>query len=156
MATVLTCGAALLVGALLTSSRAVGIRTQSDSAAVASAVEQYHKALGAGDSAAAMALLASDVVILESGDVETRAEYQSHDLSADIEFARAVTSSRGSVKVVLHGDVAWAISTSKTRGAFRGRPIDSQGAELMVLTRERAAWRIRAIHWSSHSLNPSR
>ena len=41
--------------------------------------------------------------------------------------------------------------TSRTLGAYRGRAIDSQGAELMVLTREGSRWKIRAIHWSSHA-----
>lgn len=131
-------------------------RGQADSAAVAAVVDRYHRALSDGDSATAVALLANDAIILESGDVETREEYRAHHLSADIEFARAVPSVRGPVRVAIHGDVAWAISTAKTHGTYRGRPIDSQGAELMVVTREAERWKIRAVHWSSHALRPSR
>ena len=54
----------------------------------------FHAALAAGDSAAALALLAPDAVVLESGEVETRAEYAAHHLAADIEFSRAVPSQR--------------------------------------------------------------
>ena len=123
-----------------------------DSAAVAEVVHQYHQALAAGDSTTAMALLAADAVILESGGIETREEYRSHHLSSDIAFARAVTSERGPIAVKIHGDVAWAASTSTTRGQHRDRTINSAGAELMVLTKTPAGWRISAIHWSSRNV----
>ena len=123
-----------------------------DSAAVAAVVHEYHQALASGDSTAAMALLAADVVILESGGMETREEYRSHHLQSDIAFARAVTSDRGPIAVEVRGDVAWAASTSTTRGQYRDRTINSAGAELMVLTRTPDGWRISAIHWSSRNV----
>lgn len=122
-----------------------------DSTAVARTVERFHQALAAGDSSGALVLLAPDVVIQESGGEETRAEYRAHHLQADIEFARAVRSRQGPIRVRVRGDAAWASSTTTTVGEFRGRAIDSAGAELMVLTRERGGWRIAAIHWSSHA-----
>lgn len=120
-----------------------------DSAAVAGVIAKYHEALAAGDSAAALALLADDAVILESGGVETRAEYRSHHLPGDINFAKAIKSQRGPVLVRVHGDVAWASSTSTTQGEMSGRAINSVGAELMVLVRTARGWKISAIHWSS-------
>ncbi|MGI9077436.1 MAG: DUF4198 domain-containing protein [Gemmatimonadaceae bacterium] len=125
-----------------------------DSADVVVVIERYHKALVAGDSAAALALLAPDAVILESGGVESREEYRGHHLPADISFARAVPSSRGKVSVVVRGDVAWASSTSTTQGKYRDRQINAAGAELMVLSREADGWKIRAIHWSSRNRRP--
>ena len=124
---------------------------ESDSTAVAAVVERYHRALESGDSVGALALLTTDAVILESGGIETREEYRSHHLPADIAFARAVKSLRGPVRVVVRADVAWATSTSTVEGEFRGRPINSAGAELMVLTRTTEGWKINAIHWSSRS-----
>ncbi|HEX9292801.1 MAG TPA: nuclear transport factor 2 family protein [Gemmatimonadales bacterium] len=129
---------------------------QRDSAAVVAVVDGYHRALSDGDTLTALSLLAADATILESGDVETREEYRSHHLPADIEFARTVPSGRGPVRVTIRGDVAWAVSTSRTHGVYRGRTIDSQGAELMVVTREAGGWKIRAVHWSSHAARPSR
>lgn len=123
-----------------------------DSAAVAGVVHQYHQALASGDSTAALALLAADAVILESGGIETRAEYRSHHLLSDIAFARAVTSERGPIAVKTSGDAAWAASTSTTRGQYGERTINSAGAELMVLTRAPDGWRISAIHWSSRNV----
>lgn len=122
-----------------------------DSAEVAATVERFHRALAGADSAGALALLTPDVRILESGGVEDRAEYRSHHLSSDIEFARAVPSQRGPVAVRVDGDVAWATSTSTTQGTFRDRAINSAGAELMVLVRTPEGWRIAAIHWSSRT-----
>lgn len=125
-----------------------------DSAAVAQAVTDYHAALARGDSAAALALLAPDAVILESGGLEARGEYRAHHLPGDIGFARAVPSRRGPIRVTLAGDVAWAVSSSETTGTFRDRAINSTGVELMVLSRTPEGWRIRAIHWSSRSRRP--
>lgn len=127
------------------------IMPHSDSAAVATAVTRFHRALAAGDSLQALALLDTSVVILESGDEERLAEYRAHHLAADIEFSRAVRSGASPVRVTVRGDVAWATSTSTTVGTFRGRAINSVGAELMVLARANGGWRIVAIHWSSHA-----
>ena len=87
-------------------------RAQRDSAAVVAVVDRFHRALSNGDTLTALSLLAADATILESGDVETREEYRSHHLPADVEFARAVPSGRGPVRVTIRGDVAWAVSTS--------------------------------------------
>jgi ketosteroid isomerase-like protein len=122
---------------------------RSDSADAARVVAGFHQALERGDSAAALALLAPDATILESGAVETVAEYRAHHLPADIEYARAVPGGRAPLRVHVRGDVAWAIGSSESKGEFRGRPVNSAGAELMVLTRGPSGWRISAIHWSS-------
>jgi ketosteroid isomerase-like protein len=116
----------------------------------AEVVAAFHAALAAGDAAAAEALLAPDAIVLESGHVETRGEYVSGHLAADIAFARAVRSERSDVRVAQQGDVAWVSASSRAQGSFRGRAVRSQGAELVVLARGAEGWRIRAIHWSSH------
>ena len=160
-------GVALLAGSWMCSSRTVSAATvranryitrglqTSDSATIAGVVAQFHRALAAGDSAAVMRLLSSDVVILESGDSETRSHYEAEHLAADIAFSRATTSKRGAFRVVVAGDVAWVTSTDVTTGTYRGRAINSAGAEMMVLTRTPDGWRIRAVHWSSHSRRPA-
>jgi ketosteroid isomerase-like protein len=122
-----------------------------DSADVAQVVTAFHAALAAGDSVAAMALLSVDAVIQESGGVETRSDYEAHHLPGDIRFARALPGVRSAQRVVVVGDVAWSSSTSATKGTYRDRVINSVGAELMVLSRQAGAWRIRAIHWSSRT-----
>ena len=123
----------------------------SDSAAVARVVASFHAAIARADSAAALAMLAADVRVMESGDVEGLNDYRAHHLAADIAFARAVRSVVSPLDVKVDGNVAWVGSMSTTLGAFNGRPVNSSGAELMVLSKSPAGdWRIRAIHWSSH------
>lgn len=127
---------------------------QGDSAAVLDVVARYHRALVTSDSIEPLRLLAPDAVILESGGAESVAEYRAHHLPADIAFAAAVPSNRTVTRVVVRGDMGWVASTSTTQGEFRGRAINSAGAELMVLTRTRDGWRISAIHWSSRARRP--
>ena len=122
-------------------------QTAADSAAAT--VAAFHAALAAGDSTVALGLLADDVTILESGGRETLADYRSRHLPGDIKFARAVPAKRAPLHVTVTGDAAWAVGTSETVGTVEGRAISSVGAELVVLTRSAAGWRIRAIHWSS-------
>lgn len=122
-----------------------------DSAAVARTVQAFHDALVRGDSAAALRLLAPDVVVLESGGRESLGEYRAHHLPGDIQFAQAVPSQRGPVQIDVLGDVAWASSASTTQGTYRDRAINSAGVELMVLSRVGTGWMIRAIHWSSRN-----
>lgn len=127
-------------------------RARADSATVARIVVAFHEALAAGDSAAALALLAPDATILEGGAVETRAEYRAHHLAGDIAFARAVRVERRPPRVSVRGDAAWAWSTSEAQGTYGERAIRSSGAELMVLGRSSDdRWLIHAIHWSSRA-----
>lgn len=125
--------------------------TLSDSSEVVAVVASFHEALAVGDSARALAALASDVMILESGGIETRDEYRTHHLPADIQFARAVPSTRTVTRVTVHGDAAWVVSSSVTQGQNNGRAVNSAGAELVVLRRAAAGWQISAIHWSSRN-----
>jgi ketosteroid isomerase-like protein len=127
---------------------------QRDSSAVVQAVAAFHAALESGDSLAALALLAPDARILESGGTETVAEYRAHHLPADIAFARAVRSVRETLQVTVSGDMAWVASRSTAEGTMNGRAVNSAGAELVVLTRAPDRWRIAAIHWSSRRRSP--
>ncbi len=124
---------------------------RSDSVAVAATVDRFHKALASGDSATALALLAPDATILESGGIESRSEYRSHHLAGDIDFAKNVKSVREPLRVTLSGTTAWTTATSTTQGEFKGRSINSVGAESMILTRSGTKWVIRSIHWSSRT-----
>ena len=123
-----------------------------DSIGAVRAVEAFRAAMAIGDSAAVLASPGPDVVVVESGDVERFDDYRRHHLADDLAFARAVNGVHTLVSAHVEGNSAWLVSTSITQGQFRGRAINSAGAELVVLTRLRsgAPWRIRAMHWSSH------
>lgn len=142
----------LRIVVLLTMCVSAAAATADESVNVASAVEAFHNALAHADGKAAMKLMAPDAVILESGSTETRAEYESHHLPEDIQFAQAVHSNRSDVRVQIDGNTAWLTSRSKTEGSFEGTPVNSVGVELVVLTKAPAGWLIRAIHWSSHKV----
>jgi ketosteroid isomerase-like protein len=142
---------AAFAGLSVSVATAQGRQGATDSSEVAKAVEAYHAAASAGDSTAMLALLDEDAVILESGGMETRAEFRSHHLAADIAFVRAVQSVRSPIRVRTRGDAAWATSTTTAQGTVNGRAVNSAGAELMVLARTPAGWKITAIHWSSRS-----
>jgi ketosteroid isomerase-like protein len=126
-----------------------------DSAAVSAVVTSFHAGIRSGNAEAVMQLVADDALFLEAGGVETRAEYAKNHLPADIEFEKVVASKRSPIRVVVNGNSAWATSTSEFAGTFQGRAVDSLGAELMVLTREPAGWRIRAVHWSGRLRKPA-
>ncbi len=122
-----------------------------DTADVVAVIEGFHNALASGDSTVALSFLAEDVTILESGGVEDKTHYRSGHLAGDLRFAQAVPRVRGDIDVTVLGDAAWAYSTSTTQGQMGDREINSQGAELVVLTRGEGTWQIRAIHWSSRA-----
>jgi ketosteroid isomerase-like protein len=121
---------------------------QQEHDAVRQALTDFHAALAAGDSVTALAQLAPDARIIEGGGVQTREEYRSHHLPGDMAFAAAVTRERSDISVDIRGNMAWAYSTSRTKGEIRGRKIDSRGAELAVLVKIGGVWKIVAIQWS--------
>jgi ketosteroid isomerase-like protein len=118
-------------------------------AAVVSAVDGFYGAMKKGDAAAAMRFVAPDAVFLEAGRVETRAEYESKHLPADIDFERAVSGKRGPLSVTLNGDTAWVVGLTDYVGTFQGKPVNFVSAQLMVLSRSDARWLIRSVHWSA-------
>ena len=148
----------ILLGALGVALIVAPIGAQTPSAATADVqkvVDAFHAGLKAGDTAAVMTLFAPDVLLLEAGGIETRAEYELKHLPGDVEFEKSVTTSFKPYRVMVAGDAAWAVNTNEYKGTFRDRPVDSVGVELMVLTRDAAGWRIRAIHWSSRARKPA-
>ena len=143
----------LLGSLLLCTLAAVPLAAQpvGDVAAVTAVVNAFHDGIRKGDAAAVAQIIADDALMLEAGGIETRAEYVNNHLPADIEFEKTVSIKRSPIRVVVNGASAWATSTSEFTGTFQGKPVDSLGAELMVLGREPAGWRIRAIHWSGRA-----
>jgi ketosteroid isomerase-like protein len=129
-------------------------RQPSPQSQIIAVVSEFHAALSTGDSATALRLLDPDAIVLERGDVETRDEYRSNHLAADIEFARAVPSQRTVLSVTVVGDAGWIASKSENVGRMGTRSINSVGAEVMVLRKRDSGWKIAAIHWSSRTKKP--
>ena len=115
---------------------------------VEAVVDAFYGAITAGDAGAAMRLIAPDAVFVESGKIETRAEYEANHLPADIDFERHVKAMRGPMRVTFDGrDTAWVISRAEYD---EGNPEKYINTQLMVLTHDSGDWRIRTISWSSN------
>lgn len=116
----------------------------------ASVVDNFHAALGRGDTKAALRFLDDKVIIFESGGVErSKTEYASHHLAADAAFTQAVPS-----KIVRRtgdavGNVAWIATEGRTTGTYKNKAVDQLTTETMVLRRTNGAWKITHVHWSS-------
>jgi len=133
------------------------IAAQSQSAATATVtqvVNAFHAAMKSGNAIEVMRLIAADAQLLESGAIETRAEFEKNHLPADFQFEKAIPAKRGPSRVTVVGDAAWAVTTTEYKGTSQGQPLDMVGVELMVLSRDPAGWRIRAVHWSGRSRVP--
>ncbi|HEY1143049.1 MAG TPA: nuclear transport factor 2 family protein [Sphingomicrobium sp.] len=116
----------------------------------AATVDAFHAALRRGDTKAAAALLADDVLIFESGGAErTKAEYAAHHLPADAVFAQLVSSTVTRRAGRGDGAGAWVASEGRTTGTYKGKALDLDTTETMVLRRIGQAWKITHIHWSS-------
>jgi ketosteroid isomerase-like protein len=100
-----------------------------------------------------MSVIAPDAVFIESGKLETRAEYEANHLPSDIEFEKQVAGKRDPLRITFAGDTAWVIATTEYDGTFEGAPVSFVSAQLMVLTKDADVWRIRSIHWSSRPLD---
>jgi ketosteroid isomerase-like protein len=113
-------------------------------------VDAFHASLARGDTSAALALLADDAIIYESGGVERgKAEYASHHLSADAAFAKAVPSRVLRRVGGVDGAAAWILSEGRTTGQYRDRAVDRTTTETALLRRVNGTWRITHFHWSS-------
>ena len=141
------CFVVLLAGLCLTACTSAPPLT--NQAEVEAIVESFYGAMKAGDAAAAMRVIAPDAVFLESGALETRAEYEANHLPADIAFEKAVAGKRAPLRTTFEGNTAWVIGTTEYEGTFEGKPVNFVSAQLMVLTRDTGKWLIRTVHWSS-------
>ena len=118
-----------------------------------SVVTAFHAALTRGDTAAALALLADDALLFESGHVERgRAEYAAHHLAADAAFSAAVRRTLIERTSGRDGDAAWVMSVETVTGTYHDHPVNSRSIETMLLRRVEGQWRIAHIHWSSANL----
>lgn len=112
--------------------------------------DAFNDAIARGDSAAARALLMPEVLIFESGDAERSAdEYSRRHLPSDIEFMAGMKSERLSRSFGGDQTTHWVATKSRMQGHYKGKAVDLDSTETLVLTLTSAGWRIAHIHWSS-------
>jgi ketosteroid isomerase-like protein len=118
-------------------------------------VDSFFRALASGDAKQAQRWLAPDVLVYESGHVESsRKEYMEQHMRGDMEFLAGASTERLERSIGGDADIAWVTSCTRIRGQSRGKPVDLVSTETIVLKREPAGWRIQHIHWSSAAAEP--
>ena len=112
--------------------------------------DAFSDAIARGDSAAARALLMPGVLIFESGGAEQSAdEYSRHHLPSDIKFMAGMKVERLSRNSGGDQATSWVATKSRMRGHYKGKTVDLDATETLVLALTSAGWRIAHIHWSS-------
>jgi ketosteroid isomerase-like protein len=112
-------------------------------------VDGFYQAIRKADGPAAMQFIAPDAEFIETGKLETRSEYDTNHLPADINFESQVQGKRGPMRVKIQGETAWVRTMTEYEGTFEASPVNFVSAQLAVLTRNDGVWRIRSIAWSS-------
>lgn len=113
-------------------------------------VAAFHQAMQQGDSKAALAQLAEDVLIYESGHVErSRREYGEHHLPADIAFSQATTRKVLKTDSNTNGTLAVVTQETETTGRYKDKDVHMIGVETTMLVQVGNDWQIQHVHWSS-------
>lgn len=124
------------------------IARQADAAVAV--VDQFAAAIKAGDRERAGALLAEDVLILESGKAQrSRAEYLGGHAVNDAAFLKDAQIRITQRSARVEDDLAWVATESELQVTQDGKPMTRLSSETMVLKNTAAGWRIVHIHWSS-------
>ena len=151
--------AAMLLMALAPLAQAHGPETHAKPATVAieaqaapavKVVEAFSTALQAADLGRAGALLAEDVLILESGGAErSKEEYLGGHAGHDAEFLKTAQVQLVHRTARREGGLAWVGTESELHASKDGKPMALLSTETMVLKNTPNGWRIVHIHWSS-------
>jgi ketosteroid isomerase-like protein len=118
-----------------------------DSAAVMAVVRGFKGALAAGDSTKVLSYLHDDLSVFEGRQAENLAQYRSGHLAADIAHLKTVTQTVTKESFRISGDMAYYTSLYSSVGTSRGREVNSNGTETMVLARTSAGWKVLHVHW---------
>lgn len=111
---------------------------------------QLGDAIAAGDVDTLRLLLAPDVLIFESGGVESSlAEYEAHHMPADIAFMKAMEREVISRHVFDSDEWATVVTSTRIHGRYKEQAIDLSSTETLVMKKMGGQWKIVHIHWSS-------
>jgi len=111
--------------------------------------DQFSQALKNHDEVTIRALLDENVLIFESGGVESSLEeYASHHMSADMAFMEGMEKEITCRTVQDNGDMAVVSTQYRMFGSYKGKDYDRTSLETLVLKRTESGWKIVHIHWS--------
>ena len=137
-----------LIGVILglTLGAVPAISQAEDQASPLATVNAFRLALESGRESAALELLAPELLVYESGDLNrTRNEYAAQHLKADVAYLAKVRVRVLEQTASGEGTLAWVATRSRITGASG----DFVGTETLMLRRESVGWRIVHVHWSS-------
>lgn len=107
-------------------------------------------ALETGDVDTLRSVLAPDVLIFESGGMESSlAEYEGHHMTSDIDFMKAMHREVISQQTIDSGDSATVVTRSRVHGVYEDKEIDLNSTETLVMRKLNGQWKVVHIHWSS-------
>lgn len=131
----------------------LGVGAAAQAMSPSDTVQAFHKALTAGDKAAAIALMGKEVTVFEQGFINaSRDDYVSTQLDDAIRFAQQTRRVIVRREAWQDGNIAWVMSSTQTTGDFGGQALALEGAETMVLRLDGPDWKITHIHWSAHPM----
>lgn len=129
---------------------AANIDVPDDAQPAVDLVDAFGEALAAGDFGQVEAMLAPNVIVLESGGVESsRSEYLGHHARSDASFLAGIERKLLQRRARIEGSTAWIASESELHARKDGKPLALLSTETMVLSNTASGWRIVHIHWSS-------
>ncbi|NNJ92196.1 MAG: nuclear transport factor 2 family protein, partial [Gammaproteobacteria bacterium] len=107
-------------------------------------------AIAIGDVNSLRMVLAPDVLIFESGGVESSlAEYEGHHMPADMAFMKAMRREIISQQVIDSGDAATVVTRSRVYGIYKEKEVGLNSTETLVMKKLDGQWKVVHIHWSS-------
>jgi ketosteroid isomerase-like protein len=76
-------------------------------------------------------------------------EYAGHHLPADIAFLQSMKISQQEMQIHQGENLAFAYGGSRLQGDYKGKALDLQSMETLVLQRSGDEWKIVHVRWSS-------
>lgn len=143
----------------LPGSAVAGEQVRSDPPAAAVSLERVaadvsadlQRALSESDAAEVERLMAPDVRIFESGNVESSfEEYASHHMHSDMAFMSAMQSQVLDRRVIGAEGMAVVLTRYRITGQWKGKALALVNTETLVLQPLDGEWKIAHIHWSSN------
>jgi ketosteroid isomerase-like protein len=111
--------------------------------------DQFGQALKENNEPAVRNLLDENVLIFESGSVESSLEeYASHHMSADMAFMQEIEKEIITRSVVENGDMVVISTKYRMFGTYKAQNFDKTSLESLVLKKTEGTWKIVHIHWS--------
>ena len=132
------------ISALITSTSAEAENTTATEVA-----DQFGQALKESNETTIRDLLDENVLIFESGSVESSLEeYASHHMSADMSFMQDIEKEIITRSVVENGDIVVISTKYRMFGTYKDQNFDKTSLESLVLKKTDGTWKIVHIHWS--------